>query len=197
MRRLEESWKTYFDIKRVCCFNYSANAVYGELLDGYSKLDRIHGDINPNVKYSEVQVKLGIDRSMDVCSEHSFLYKDTMPTYSYGIWTEPNKRLIAIGKKLKNGVSKFHPEFFDVDYIVIYGCSLGKSDTAYFRYLFQNANGKKIVLYYYGNTERTSIEDRINSISGYPTNNILFIDDSIDYGYRKDLSQQIQEKWDY
>ncbi|MBR3699762.1 MAG: hypothetical protein IKM85_09630 [Bacteroidales bacterium] len=192
MRKLEDSWKSSFEIKCICCFNYSANAVYSKLIDGYNKLNRIHGELQPRGNYTEVQVKLGIDRSMKVCPEHGFLYKDKMPTYSYGIWSEPNKRLIAAGKIVKPAVTTFHPEFHDVDSIIIYGCSIGESDTAYFKYLFDNAKGKKIILYYYMDAEKVKIMKRIREISKYPVEDILFIDSAKDGGFRKDFSTLIK-----
>lgn len=196
MQKLEDSWKSTFDIKRICCFNYSANAVYGNLIDDYNKLDRIHGELNPNGNYTKVQVKLGVDRSMKVCPEHGFLYKDTMPTYSYDIWSEPNKRLLAAGQCVKPTVKAFHPEFYDVNVIIIYGCSLGESDTAYFKYLFENIENQIILLYYYGVKEKTIIMKRIKELSHKfdSDQKIVFIDSSDNNGYRKDLQRIIKDQ---
>lgn len=187
MQKLEDSWKSSFDIKCICCFNYSANAVYSNLIDGYNKLNRIHGEIYPEGKYKEVQVKLGIDRSMKVCPEHEFLYKEKMPTYSYGIWSEPSNRLLGAGQIVKPAITTFHPEFHGVDTIIIYGCSIGKSDTAYFKYLFDNASGKKIILYHFKDDEKLKIMKRIEEISNYPVEDIVFIDSSVDNGFRPDF----------
>lgn len=188
---LEKSWKSYLDIKYICCFNYTANAVLERLLPDYLLLDRIHGALTPHSKEKEVKIKLGIDRSMVVCNEHEFLYKDNMPTYAYGIWQEPSKRLKAISTDITR--LPLSPTFSNVDVIIIYGCSLGKSDTAYFKYLFDNAAEKRILLYHYGDKEKMKIADRIREISKYPIDKIIFIDSSKDNGYIRDFPELLKD----
>lgn len=196
MQKLEDSWKANFEIKRICCFNYSANAVNSKLIDNYHKLNRIHGQLYPHGNYTEAQVKLGIDRSMKVCPEHEFLYKDKMPTYSYGIWSKPNERLVSAGQKVKPAVTVFRPEFDDVNVIVIYGCSIGESDTAYFKYLFENIKNQIVLLYHFGKDEKESMLKRIKELNPMLDidRKIVFIDSSISNGYRRDLQRIIDYK---
>lgn len=188
---LIESWHSCFNINAVCCFNYTPYVVLEKLLPDYIKLSRVHGELLPQVIEKDIKIKLGIDRCMKVCKEHEFLYKDTMGRYGFGIWTKPDKILNAsaciVGEPL-------HPTFSDSDYIIIYGCSLGRSDTAYFKYLFENIDKQMVLLYHYGEKEKNTMVNRIKELS--PKLNIdrsiVFIDSSKKNGYQKDLQRIIE-----
>ena len=188
--QLIESWHGSLEIKWICCFNYTPYAVIERLLYDYLMLDRVHGSLSPQVKEQKIKVKLGIDRSMKVCTEHSFLYKDSMPRYANGIWVEPDKWLVASAKIVKTDL---HPSFNSDDVIIIYGCSLGRSDTAYFRYLFKNARGKRIVLYHYGDKEKNIFEHRFEELTdgSFDMSNLRYIDSSKDNGYREDFCKYL------
>ncbi len=181
-----DSWHSCLEIDRVCCFNYTPFVVLEKLLPDYIMLDRIHGSLSPQVKENDIKVKLGIDRCMKVCKEHSFLYKDTMPLYANGIWVEPNKRLVASANIVKTDL---HPSFNNDDVIIIYGCSLGISDTAYYHYLFNNATNKRIIIYHYGDKEKVFFEHRIKELTrnSLDMRNVRYIDSSEDNGYRVDF----------
>lgn len=185
-----DSWQSCLEIDRVCCFNYTPFVVLEKLLSDYIMLDRVHGSLSPQVKENDIKVKLGIDRVMKVCNEHSFLYKDTMPRYANGIWVEPDERLIASATIVR---TDFHPSFNNDDVIIIYGCSLGRSDTAYYRYLFNNAQYKRIIIYHYGKKEKDVFERRIDELTmnSFDMRIVRYIDSSIDNGYREDFSKYI------
>lgn len=185
-----DSWRSCLEIDWVCCFNYTPFAVLEKLLPDYIMLDRVHGSLSPQVKEKDIKVKLGIDRCMRVCDEHSFLYKDTMPRYANGIWVEPDKRLVAAAKIVKTDL---HPSFNNDEVIIIYGCSLGRSDTAYYKYLFNKAKDKRVILYHYGEKERVYFEHRIDELTEglFDRGNLRYIDSSIDNGYCKDFTKYI------
>jgi hypothetical protein len=188
IHKLVDSWNMSLTIDGVCCFNYTPNAVLVNVLPNYDKLFRIHGSLCPQQKEAEIKVKLGIDRCMKVCPEHSFLYKDNMPNYAYGVWTEPDSRLIAASQITHESI---HPAFFNADVIIIYGCSLGRSDTAYYKYLFANANTQKIFIYHFGNKEEIYFRERILELTDDKNifKRVYFIDNSIDNGYRDDFGK--------
>ena len=187
---LIESWHACFNIDAVCCFNYTPHVVLEKLLFDYTKLSRIHGELRPQVQEEDVKVKLGIDRCMKVCPEHEFLYKDTMGRYGFGLWSEPDNRFIAAAKLVK---AQCRPMFFNSDYVIIYGCSLGRSDTAYFKYLFENVDSQTVLLYHFGEGEKSTILKRIKELA--PRLNVdkkvIFIDSSLNNGYRRDLQRII------
>ncbi len=188
---LVKSWHSCFNIDTVCCFNYTPYVVLEKVLPDYVKLARIHGELMPQVMEDKVKVKLGIDRCMKVCKEHEFLYKDTMGRYGFGIWAQPDNRLVASAKVVQ---TQLRPMFCNSDYIIIYGCSLGRSDTAYFKYLFENIENQIVLLYHYGLKEKTKMLRRIKELK--PNfdidRKIVFVDSSIDNGYRDDLQRNIE-----
>ena len=188
---LIKSWHSNFNIDAVCCFNYTPYVVLEKLLPDYIKLARIHGELMPQVMEDEVKVKLGIDRCMKVCKEHDFLYKDTMGRYGFGVWAQPNNELVASAKMVQ---AQLRPMFYNSDYIIIYGCSLGRSDTAYFKFLFENIENQMVLLYYYGLKEKVSMLRRINELEpGLDIDRkIVFIDSSVNNGYREDLQGIIE-----
>ena len=188
---LVKSWHSCFNIDTVCCFNYTPYVVLEKILPDYVKLARIHGELMPQVMEDEVKVKLGIDRCMKVCKEHEFLYKDTMGRYGFGVWAQPDNILVASAKVVQ---TQLRPMFCNSDYIIIYGCSLGRSDTAYFKYLFENIENQIVLLYHYGPKEKTKLLRRIKELA--PDfdidRKIVFVDSSIDNGYRVDLQRNIE-----
>ncbi|MBO7529252.1 MAG: hypothetical protein J6T37_05190 [Bacteroidales bacterium] len=188
---LIETWQSCFDINTVCCFNYTPYVVTQKLLYDYIKLSRIHGELMPSVIKEDVKIKLGIDRCMKVCKEHEFLYKDKMDRYGFGIWTKPDKKLNAAANIVG---TPLHPTFSDSDYIIVYGCSLGRSDTAYFKYLFENIDKQMVLLYHFGAKEKNTMSNKIKELAPKLDidRNIIFIDSSRDNGYQKDLQQRIE-----
>lgn len=188
---LVKSWHSCFNIDVVCCFNYTPYVVLEKVLPDYVKLARIHGELMPQVIEDEVIVKLGIDRCMKVCEEHKFLYKDTMGRYGFGVWTQPDNILVASAKVVQ---TQLRPMFCNSDYVIIYGCSLGRSDTAYFKYLFENLEDKVVLLYHYGDKEKASMVKRIKELVPKLCfdKRIVFIDSSVNNGYRKDLQRIIE-----
>ena len=185
------SWHSVFNIDAVCCFNYTPYVVLEKLLPDYIKLARIHGELMPQVMEDEVKVKLGIDRCMKVCKEHEFLYKDTMGRYGFGVWAQPDNKLVASAKMVQ---AQLRPMFYNSDYIIIYGCSLGRSDTAYFKFLFENIENQTVLLYHYGLKEKISMLRRIKELEpGLDIDRkIVFIDSSVNNGYREDLQGIIE-----
>lgn len=183
---LIRSWHSSFNINAVCCFNYTPYVVLEKLLPDYIKLARIHGELMPQIMEDEVKVKLGIDRCMKVCKEHEFLYKDTMGRYGFGVWAQPDNKLVASAKMVQ---AQLRPMFYNSDYIIIYGCSLGRSDTAYFKFLFENIENQTVLLYHYGPKEKASMLRRIKELEpGLDIGRkIVFIDSSVNNGYREDL----------
>lgn len=182
--KLLDSWNESVTLDGVCCFNYTPFSVLFKLLPDYVKLFRVHGELAPSREESAVVVKLGIDRCMEVCPEHSFLYKDNMPIYAPGNWTEPDNLTIAAANLT---LETIHPAFHKSDVIIIYGCSLGRSDTAYYKYLFNNANNKKMIIYHYGEKEKYLFRERIFELTndnGF-VEKVVFIDSSINNGYRE------------
>jgi hypothetical protein len=188
---LIKTWQACFEIEAVCCFNYTPNVVLQKLLFDYVKLSRVHGELRPQILEDDVKIKLGIDRCMKVCKEHEFLYKDTMGSYGFGLWKQPDKRFIAAAKMVD---AQCRPFFFSSDYIIIYGCSLGRSDTAYFKYLFENIDNRLVVLYHFGDKEKVAMMKRIKELA--PNLNIdkevLFIDNSVKNGYLEDFQKRIE-----
>lgn len=188
---LVRSWHSCFNIDAVCCFNYTPYVVLEKVLPDYVKLARIHGELMPQVMEDEVKVKLGIDRCMKVCKEHEFLYKDTMGRYGFGVWAQPDNKLVASAKMVQ---AQLRPMFYNSDFIIIYGCSLGRSDTAYYKYLFENTKSQTILLYHYGVSEKETVVKRIKELS--PRFNVerdvIFIDSSFNNGYCEDLQGIIE-----
>lgn len=183
---LIDSWNDLLNIEGVCCFNYTPFPVLMKLLPNYNGLYRIHGALTPTIKVSTLRIKLGIDRCMKVCPEHSFLYKDNMPNYTPGIWATPDSRLIAAAKITNEPL---YPAFYNAEVIIIYGCSLGRSDTAYYKYLFGNAKTQRIIIYHFGESEEINFRKRISELTDdigiYER--IQFIDSSKDNGYLRNL----------
>ena len=189
---LLESWHSCFNINAVCCFNYTPYVVLEKLLPDYIKLSRVHGELTPQVIEADVKVKLGIDKCMKVCKEHEFLYKDNMGRYGFGVWKEPDSKYIAAANMLE---TQLHPTFSKSDYIIIYGCSLGRSDTAYFKYLFENIDKQIVLLYHFGAREKNTMSNRIKELAPKLDidRNIIFIDSSKYNGYHKDLQRMIEK----
>lgn len=185
---LIDSWNDLLKIEGICCFNYTPFPVLMKLLPNYNKLYRIHGALTPTIKVPTIRIKLGIDRCMKVCPEHSFLYKDNMPNYTPGIWTEPDNRLIAAAKITNEPI---YPAFYNAEVIIIYGCSLGRSDTAYFKYLFSNAKTQRIIIYHFGENEEIIFRRRVPELTDDNDiyKRIRFIDSSKDNGYLRNLEQ--------
>ncbi len=107
-------------------------------------------------------IVLGIDESQAIHKNYTFLYKNQQP-------------------RLK--VRDFLNYIRDIDVIIIYGCSIGPSDTFYFKKIFNSFQNKTYIIYHYGNSELEAIKRKILSLTESLDefecdNHIEFIDSS-------------------
>lgn len=159
--QLIEDWNLLYDIRFVCCFNYTTNVVLFKLLQDYYKLYNIHGSIPPQSHIETPCVVLGIDPSMEVCPQHQFLYKNNQKRDSQQgqlLFTTPSKELLTAHKIVKK---EWKSLYEDVEEVIVFGCSFSKSDEQYFKYLLEHRGKKQLIIYHYGAKDRADIEDRI------------------------------------
>lgn len=194
LNKLIISWLSNVEVLRVCSFNYTPTPVLFHLLPDYVNLHRIHGIANVGQLNDKMKIILGIDRSMTVCKAHEFLYKDNIQLDDSEVrsgFRPPTQKEIIIAKNILK--TELRPLFYDADAMIIYGCSMGRSDYTYFKYLFENSHNRLFIIYHYGHNEKNILRQRIIEITRgkFPIKNIIFIDSSIDGGYRSELSDMI------
>lgn len=90
-------------------------------------------------------IVLGIDETQEVSKKYDFLYKNQNPN-RYNI-----KELIDYVK--------------GKDVIIIYGCSMGQSDTIYFKQIFQMEQ-KTFIIYCYSKSDIGNVKSRIRELCG-------------------------------
>lgn len=194
IKRLTDSWIKNVEVLRVCSFNYTPTPVLCKLLPDYTRLYRIHGIANVGQLNDKLRIVLGIDRSMNVCKAHEFLYKDNILLDDSEVrsgFRPPTQKEKIIARDIVK--TEMQPLFHDADIIIIYGCSMGRSDTTYFKYLFDNSYNRLFIIYHFGQNEKNTLWQRIIEITKgkFPIKNILFIDSSIKGGYRSELNEMI------
>lgn len=119
-------------------------------------------DINTGSENSPSNIVLGIDESQTTHRSYSFLCKNLQPRLNV--------------RNLLDNVR-------DKDVIIIYGCSIGPSDTFYFKQIFSSFQNKRYIIYHYGESELETIKSKILSLTGsldeFECNNhVEFIDSS-------------------
>lgn len=194
LNKLIISWLNNVEVLRVCSFNYTPTPVLSHLLPDYVNLYRIHGIANVGQLNDKMKIVLGIDRSMTVCKAHEFLYKDNIKLDDSEVrsgFRPPTQKEKIIARNILE--TELQPLFYDADVMIIYGCSMGRSDYTYFKYLFENSHNRLFIIYHYGHVEKSILRQRINEITRgkFPIKNIVFIDSSIEGGYRSELSEMI------
>lgn len=149
----------------IICFNYTPTintSIYNLHLTDKCKIHHIHGYLNYNLADATDAIVLGIDETMRVEENHGFLYKSKSESLDIkGI------------KEIINSSEKY----------IIFGCSLGETDTWYFKDIFK-CKKKSFGIYYHGPSDYKYITDRIIELSGslhtFRSENEVFFYDSND-----------------
>lgn len=104
--------------------------------------NQVHGIASPN---HDNKIVLGVDKTNIKCKEHAFLIK------------EYNRHINDKGyfESIKTATK-----------VIIFGCSLGRTDYRYFMPLFKNKENVVFEIYCYGNQEYTIIKQLIDEYSG-------------------------------
>lgn len=186
LRNLANEWLNENGKTLVISFNYT-NLFWGR--HSNSDVLYVHGTIHqlqskhrgsyelePTGIYKSHNIVLGIDESMNVETDHSFLYK------AYNESTNIHN-LASVLKNAKR--------------YIIFGCSLGESDRWYFEKIFnKEQSGKFYEIYYYGTSGQLNINSRIKDISKASIadfkerNNVLYLDSS-------DIEKAMEKRRDY
>lgn len=171
--KLSEEWMRLE--YQIVSFNYTAIvAAYtsdSELYNSHlsfnpDKLIFQHGSIyNPEIGSDNAvdDIVLGIDEDQKVEKAHSFLYKSVQNIYDI------NNLIKSIEEK---------------DVYIVYGCSMGPSDSVYFKTLFDaNKTDKTYIIYANGDSAMKSIKENVFNYAGglnkfkmNGNNEIIFID---------------------
>lgn len=120
-------------------------------------------DVDRGLDNNANSIVLGIDESQKVEKDHSFLYKSMQNVYS----------VIDLTRLMR-----------DKDVYIVYGCSMGASDSFYFRKLFNNdMKNKTYIIYGYKEDALGLIKNNvfeytggINTFKADNNNEIFFID---------------------
>lgn len=140
-----------------------------------------------------------------LCSEPDY-FKNLLPktniiyNYVHGTLYDPTDPGIVIGVDETNNINSKHSSLFKshndhtrifgyqnnlekADTYVFFGCSIGITDTFYFRNLFLLSRLKNFIIYYHGEEMENYIKDRVQELSGslanfVNINKVHFIDDT-------------------
>lgn len=174
--KLSEEWKR-LDYQ-IVSFNYSyvvaaytIDAKPNSLSFNVDKLIYQHGSIlnaERGLDNTADSIVLGIDDGQKVEKAHSFLYKSIQNVYN---------------------VNNLIQSMQDKDVFIVYGCSMGASDSFYFRKLFdKDKKNKTYIIYGFGEERleqiRENVIDYTGGINSFKTDNnnsneIVFIDCSL------------------
>ncbi len=167
IENLVRKWGDENEIYTIC-FNYTKffNLVGQDYIYKLNKKYKsVHGYVDPLNFKPKNTIVLGIDDSMVVVPEHSFLYKSSNPVLNI------------------MGVEEF---ISSSEKFIVFGCSLGCTDEWYYKKIFTQKN-KIFEVYYYGDHEKYIILHRIRLLSGgnlldFKSSNELRLIDSSDIG---------------
>ena len=171
--KLSEEWMR-FDYQ-IVSFNYTAivaaytsdSALYNSHLSfNPIKLIFQHGSLyNPELGIDNTvdDIVLGIDEDQKVEKAHSFLYKSVQNM---------------------NNINDLIKSIEEKDVYIVYGCSMGPSDSVYFKTLFDaNKTDKTYIIYANGDSAMKSIKENVFNYAGglnkfkmKGNNEIIFID---------------------